>query len=178
MSCKISNNITRDCMYRVAGVKRLYLANFDVANKYEQDADGVISAITLGTGQKVYQMEFADGTAQWTDDLTAGGNSNKYRTHTLTFIMTEYDTNILKETQALDLGRYTAFVVDNNNKVVCLGRLNGMVASSDNYASGAAEADANGFTIVMAGIEQEVAQLVKDEEIVRALLQPTVTVTD
>lgn len=53
-----------------------------------------------------------------------------------------------------------------------------MVASSDNYASGAAEADANGFTIVMAGIEQEVAQLVKDEEIVRALLQPTVVVTD
>lgn len=52
MSCKLSNNITRDCMYRVAGVKRLYLANFDVANKYEQDADGVISAITLGTGQK------------------------------------------------------------------------------------------------------------------------------
>ena len=46
MSCKLSNNITRDCMYRVAGVKRLYLANFDVANKYEQDADGVISAIT------------------------------------------------------------------------------------------------------------------------------------
>lgn len=178
MSCKLSNNITRDCMYRVAGVKRLYLANFDVANKYEQDADGIISAITLGTGQKVYQMEFAYGTAQWTDDLTAGGNSNKYRTHTLTFIMTEYDTNILKETQALDLGRYTAFVVDNNNKVVCLGRLNGMVASSDNYASGAAEADANGFTVVMAGIEQEVAQLVKDEEIVRALLQPTVVVTD
>ena len=69
-------------------------------------------------------------------------------------------------------------MVDNNNKVVCLGRLNGMVTSSNNYASGAAEADANGFTIVMAGIEQEVAQLVKDEEIVRALLQPTVVVTE
>ena len=176
MSCKLANNITRDCMYRVAGVKRLYLANFDIANKYEQDADGVISAITLGTGQKLFQMEFADGSASWTDDLTAGGNGNKYRTHTVTFIMTEYDKNILGEVQALDLGRYTAFVVDNNNKTICLGRLNGLVASSNNYASGAAEADANGWTVVLAGVEQEAGQMVKDETIVKTLLQPTVIV--
>lgn len=176
MGCKLTQNITKDkCAYSVAGIKAIYLLNYDSANEYTFGVDekaGEIATIALANDGKAYKVDFIDNTASFSDELAVNGNGGKYRTHTLNFTLSEYDYRILNQGDALSLGKFTAIVVDKNNRVITLGRNNGLNATAFNYASGAAEADANGWTVTMAGTEIEVGRLVISEKIVSDLVEP------
>lgn len=173
--CKLTSKITKEnCNYSVAGVRALYLYNYDSANTYTPNqATSAITAITLAEGMKAYKIDFIDNTASFTDDLAEGGNGGKYRTHTLNFSIGKYDYDLLNQGDALSLGRFTAVVVDKSGRAVVLGRLNGLSATSFNYASGAADADANGWTVVMAGTEVEIGRLLESEEVIKTIADAT-----
>lgn len=178
MSCKLTSNITKkNCNYTVAGVRALYLINHDSANTYTTASDSsIITAISLVNDAKAYKIDFIDNTASFSDDLAEGGSGGKYRTHTVNFSIDKYDYDLLNQGDALSLGRYTAVVVDKSGRSIVLGRLNGLSATSFNYASGAADADANGWTVVMAGTELEIGRLLEDEEVIKSIADTT-TVT-
>lgn len=186
MSCKLTANITKDnCQYQVAGIKSIYLINYDANPVFEfkKNPDGVsidnkiISKITLDSSESIYKVNFSEGTASFTDDLAVGGNGGKYRTHTVNFTVSEYDYNIMNQGDALSLGRFIAIVVDKSGRAVVLGRNNGLSATSFNYASGAADADANGWTTVLAGTELEIAKLLENESVITPLA-PTIVLTE
>ena len=171
MGCKLTANITKEnCRYMLAGVKALYLFNYNAANTYEIEED-TIKTITLPNGEKAYRIDFTDGSASWSDELAVNGNGGKYRTHTVNFTLSEYNHNLLNQGDALSLGKFTAVVVDKSGRTVILGRNNGLSASSFNYASGAADADANGWTTVLAGTEMEIGKLLKDEAVVSSITE-------
>lgn len=174
MGCKLTSNITKTkCTYSVAGVKGLYLFNYDAGNKYEF-VEEAISTITLADSTlKAYKIDFIDNTASFSDELAQNGNGGKYRTHTLNFSLSEYDYDIINHGDALSLGKFTAVVVDKSGRVVMLGRNNGLNATAFNYASGAADADANGWTVTMAGTEIEIGRLLKDESVISAIVDKT-----
>ena len=175
MSCKLTSNITKKtCVYSVAGIKSVYLINHDSANEYEFSAEGEISTITLADSAKAYKVDFIDNTASFSDELAQNSNGGKYRTHTLNFTLSEYDYTILNQGDALSLGKFTAVVVDKSNRSVAMGRINGLSSTAFNYASGAAEADANGWTVTMAGTEMEIGRLLKGEDVVTAIVDKTV----
>ncbi|GEM_PF-1559163 len=182
-NCKLKSHITKEsCQYQVAGVKEVYLFNYDSKNAYTPalSTDNVgqaITGITLADTAKAYKIDFIEGTASWTDDLAVNGNGGKYRTHTLNFTISEYDYTVLNEGDALSMGKFTAIVVDKSGKIVCLGRYNGLSATSFNYASGAADADANGWTVVLAGTEMELGQRVDAYSVIDGILAPVTTVT-
>lgn len=185
MSCKLTANITKEnCQYQVAGIKAIYLINLDSNPVFEfkKNIDGttgdnrVISKITLDPSEFIYKVNFVDGTASFSDDLAVNGNGGKYRTHTVNFTVSEYDYNTMNQGDALSLGRFVAIVVDKSGRSIVLGRNNGLNATSFNYASGAADADANGWTTVLAGTELEIAKLLEDESIITPIA-PTVVVT-
>lgn len=166
--CKLTQNITKDkCAYDVAGVVALYLLNNDRSTKYEMQ-DGQIKTIT--GAEKAYRIDFEKDTASFTDELAEGGNGGKYRTHTVNFTIGQLDYKKLNQGDALSLGKFTAIVVDKNKDCFVLGRNNGLSATSFNYESGAADADAKGWTVVMAGTELEIAPLLVDEDVVKAIL--------
>lgn len=177
MGCKLTSKITKsECAYSVAGVKAVYLFNYDSANSYTMGTDGEIETITLAGTEKAYRIEPIDNTASWSDDIAENGNGGKYRVHTLNFTLSEYDYNLIDQGNALSLGKFTAVVVDKNGRTVMLGRNNGLSATSFNYASGAADADANGWTVVMAGTEMEIGKLLKDESVITTITdESTVT---
>lgn len=170
-SCNLLSCITKEnCQYQVAGVKALYLINYDSDNKFTSDVDGNIETIELADNSlKAYKVDFIDNTASWTDDLAVNGNGGKYRTHTVNFTIGEYTHTVLNQSDALSMGKFTVVIVDKSDRVICLGRRNGLSATSFNYASGAADADATGWTVVMAGTEMEVGQLLKDESVVKSI---------
>ncbi len=176
MGCKLTSNITKEnCNYSVAGIKALYLYNYDSENTYTADPDtAAITAITLADSAKAYKVDFVENTASFSDELAVNGNGGKYRTHTANFTLSEYDYNILNQGDALSLGRFTAVVVDKSGRVVVLGRTNGLSATAFNYASGAAEADANGWTVTMAGTEMEIGRLLESESVIKAIVDSTV----
>lgn len=176
--CKLTANITKEnCNYAVSGVRAVYLINYDSANQYTfgtAEKKDVVSTIALAGSEKAYKVDFIDNTASFSDELAQNGNGGKYRTHTLNFTLSEYDYTILNEGNALSLGRYTAVVIDKSGRGVVLGRLNGLSATSFNYASGAADADANGWTVVMAGTELEIGRLIESESVVSSIADDTV----
>lgn len=171
MACRLTANITKEnCEYQIAGVRSIYLINFDTDNQFPLGANGEVDSITLANNAKAYKIDFIDNTASWTDDLAVNGSGGKYRTHTLNFTLSDYSYKILNQEKALSLNKFTAVVVDKSGRTVILGRLNGLSATSFNYASGAAEADALGWTTVMAGTENEIGKLLKSESIIAALV--------
>lgn len=176
MGCKLTSNITKEnCNYSVAGIKALYLYNYDSENTYTADPDtAAITAITLADSAKAYKVDFVENTASFSDELAVNGNGGKYRTHTANFTLSEYDYNILNQGDALSLGKFTAVVVDKSGRVVVLGRTNGLSTTAFNYASGAAEADANGWTVTMAGTEMEIGRLLESESVIKAIVDSTV----
>lgn len=179
--CKLTSNITKDaCNYVVAGVKSVYLFNYDADNAYTFDTDGQIKEITLPAGAKAYKVDFIDNTASFTDELAQNGNGGKYRTHTLNFSLSKYDYEFLNQGDALSLGKFTAVVVDKSangdkaGRAVVLGRNNGLSATAFNYASGAADADAYGWTVTMAGTEIEIGRLLESETVISSIVDPMV----
>ncbi len=176
MSCKLTSNITKDnCHYSVAGVKAVYLFNYDAENEYTFDTEGGIDTITFADeAAKAHRIDFVDNTASFSDELAQNGNGGKYRTHTVNFTISNYDYELLNQEKALSLGKFTAVVVDKSGKGVVLGRNNGLTATAFNYASGAAEADAYGWTVTMASTEIEMGRLLKDESVIAAIADRTV----
>lgn len=169
-NCKLTQNITKkSCAYDVAGVVALYLMNHDRATEYTTE-EGLITAIALPEDEKAYKVDFENNTASFTDELAEGGNGGKFRTHTLNFTIGNLDYKRLNEGDAISLGKFTAVVVDKNGKCFVLGRNNGLSATSFNYESGAADADAKGWVVVMAGTELEIAPFLKDENVVKTIL--------
>lgn len=184
MSCKLTANIRKEnCQYRVAGIRAIYLINHDSNPTFtfeqgteDEEGNKVIGKIEMPAGESIYKVNFSEGTASWSDELAVNGNGGKYRTHTVNFTVSEYDYNILNQGDALSLGRFIAIVVDKSGRAVMLGRNNGLSATSFNYASGAADADANGWTTVLAGTEIEIGKLLKDESIITPVT-PDIVVT-
>ncbi len=177
MSCKLTSNITKDnCQYSLAGVKAVYLFNYDTDNKYTMSADEGIETIVLADDTlKAYKIDFVDNTASFSDELAVNGNGGKYRTHTVNFTISNYDYNLLNQGDKLSLGKFTAVVVDKSNNAIMLGRNNGLSATAFNYASGAAEADAYGWTVTMAGTEIEMGgRLLTDESVISSIADTTV----
>lgn len=182
MGCKLQASITKkNCQYTIAGIKALYLFNYNPAVKYTMEepdkGNSPITEITLPEGEKLYKLEFTDNTASWSDELAVNGNGGKYRTHTLNFTLSQYDYDLLNQADALSLGKFVAVVVDRSGRSVVLGRNNGLSATSFNYASGAADADANGWTTVMTASEIEIGKLLKDESVISSISESVPEVT-
>lgn len=185
--CRLTGNINKKkCEYAVAGIVALYLANYHkpvvgaapVADSiaYEFDEDGVVTGIHLPEGEKFYKVGFEDGTGSWTDDLAQGGNGAKYRTHTVNLVNVQYDSDILNQVDALSLGKFVGVAIDKAGRRVILGRTGGLSATSFNYASGAADADATGWTGALAGTSTEAAPLIKDDSVITPIQEdPVIT---
>ena len=174
MGCKLTGNITKEnCVYSVAGVVALYLINYIRGIKYTEES-GEITAIALDEGVEetleAFKVDFEKDTASFSDELAAGGNGGKYRTHTVNFSIGHLEHAKMTDGDALSLGKFIAVVVDKNGHAYMLGRGNGLDATSFNYASGAADADAKGWAVVMAGSEKETMRPLKDEAVITAIL--------
>ena len=179
MGCKLTSAITKEnCTYSIAGIRTIYLINLDTAKiKIVDDTKSKeyssVESITLKDKENAYKIDFIDNTASYTDDLAVNGNGGKYRTHTLNFTLENEAYQILNQGDALSLGRFTAVVIDKSGKGVVLGRMNGLNATSFNYASGAADADATGWTVVMAGTEIEMAVPILNEDVLKGITEET-----
>lgn len=175
MACKVTKSLNNKlCVYAVAGASKDYIANWypptvgatAVAGMiaYEFDEDGYVEKITLPTGETFYEIGAADNTLSFSDALLVGGNGGKYRQQTVNAVLNQYDLDVLNQGDALSLGRFIHVVLDKAGKARVLGRTGGLSAPAGgfDYNSGAAEADATGWTIIHQGISTEIAPILKD----------------
>jgi hypothetical protein len=177
--CKLTQSLeNKACEYKVAGASQIFLANFypmrigkdagDHNIAYEVDADGYISAIHLPANESFYEISGENGTLSWADTLLQSGNGGKYRQHTVNAVLSQYDMSVVDEGDALSLGKFIAIVIDKSNRIIVLGRTSGLTAPAGgfDYNSGAADADANGWTVILQGSSMELGPLVKDMSVI------------
>lgn len=182
-NCKLTKSLdNKQCEYAIAGARDLYLLNFYGANvvtsapaepvpnqiTYVVDTDGYITDIIPPADEEFYKVQGATNTISWTDALLVGGNGGKYRQHTVNAVLNQYDLDVLNEGDALSLGKFVAVVVDNAGRAVVLGRTGGLSAAANgfDYNSGAAEADATGWTVLLQGTSMEIGPLLLNEGVI------------
>lgn len=188
MPCKITQGlIKRDCAYSIAGVQTLYLANFyppvegeeavEGAIAYKFDEDGMIQSIHLPTDEAFYQIDADNNSISATDALLEGGNGGRYRQHTVNYIIEKYDIDLLKQADALSLGKFIAITIDKAGRIMLFGRTSGLSAPAGgfDYNTGAADADANGWTGILQGVSMEAAPLLENAAIITPIKKETVT---
>lgn len=152
--CKLSNDIlkTNSCGYSLPEVKDIYLANYsDIQSSAVASVDGgcgeSITAISLAADAKFYHIEPSKGSASFEDALVVEDNGTKYRTHTLTFSLSnKYDACMHMNLDNLALGRYFAVVKTAEGSYYALGRLTGLEADTATVSGGG---DSNGIQVVL-----------------------------
>lgn len=195
MACKVTKSLNNKlCVYAVAGASKDYIANWYppvfVAStvtpapeplagviQYVYDTDGLITDIILPENETFYEIGAADNTLSFSDALLVGGNGGKYRQQTVNAVLNQYDIDVLNEGDALSLGRFIHVVLDKAGKAIVLGRTGGLGAPAGgfDYNSGAAEADATGWTVIHQGISTEIAPILKDLSAITIAPDPVVT---
>lgn len=192
MPCKLTRSLdNRLCAYVAAGMAPgFYLANYyppvvsvasepvAVADKivYKYDVDGYITDMILPEDEVFYKVLGSDDSVSYLDELLAGANGAKYRQHTLNAIMQQNDLAVLKEGDAISLGTFVAVAIDKGGIPRLLGRTNGIKAPAGgfNYNSGAAIADAMGWTLQLQGVSMEIAPILKDDTVITPIFEEVV----
>jgi len=184
--CKLTGSLdAQRCQYATAGANTLYLANYYppvVASAtaagvigYTFDNDGEITNIYLPSGEVFYKVQAEQNTLSYVDALLESGNGGKYRQHTVNAVLNKYDADVLNEGNSLSLGKFIAIIVDNAGRIVVLGRTSGLSAPAGgfDFNSGAAAADATGWTIILQGVSMEIAPLITALSVITPI-DPTV----
>lgn len=188
MSCKLTKSLNNTlCAYSVAGARKMFLANYfgplysgsvavDNQIVYTSDVDGNITHIYLPGEETFYELDGAENTISFSDVLLAGANGAKYRQHTVNAILNKYDHDVLDEGDALSLGKFIAVVIDNAGRIVVLGRTSGLSAPAGgfDYNSGAALADATGWTVILQGGSKEIAPLLLNEAVITPIFEEVI----
>ena len=153
--CTLSKDLLRSnsCSYSLPEITDIYLANFsDVTAapvQYDCESGVSVTGITLASGATFYHIEPAKNSVNFSDELVAEDNGNKYRTHTLTFsINGKYDKDMVCSLDALSLGRFFVVVHTADDEYLALGRSVGLEASAASVAGGG---DQNGISVTLTG---------------------------
>lgn len=168
MNCKLNRNILRttSCGYSLLEINDIYLANYDDIYVHASGTSAVCESIDVISGNSgvtdahFYHIVPAKNSVTFTDELVVEDSGAKYRTHTLTFnISNRYDACLHEDFDNLSLGRYIAVVATADGNYLMLGRLTGLEASAATLNGGG---DSNGMEITLSANVAESAMVLND----------------
>ena len=169
LTCKLNRNILRgtNCAYSLLEINDIYLADYDgVATTLTADTAGCESVSVISgksADDKFYHVVPAKNSTTFSDELVVNDSGAKYRTHTLTFsISNKYDACLHIDFDNLSLGRFIAVVKAADGSYLMLGRLTGLEASAATLSGGG---DTNGMTITLTANIAESAMPLADSAI-------------
>ena len=160
MSCSnLTAGFTLDCNDSQGGIEKIFIANGPVQSITE--ANGVITAITVGGSPLVPADFFAFETPRQTSSLTetqtpSQENGTIVYDQALTMIFNKMEA--AKRNQLLLMAEATSLVIvakDNNGKYWSIGIERGAYMTSGSATSGVAYGDRNGYEVVVSGMEKQ-----------------------
>lgn len=143
--------IQLDCAASLGGIKAVYIANYgDVTSVEVDDANGLITGITMAEGATFKGYQFRKQTGSMTSTLnvdeTAGIN---YVSTELSLVFTKMETAKRIEMSALALGQLAVIVLDSNGKYWYLGKDDYVSSTAGGGATGTAKGDQNAYTLTL-----------------------------
>jgi hypothetical protein len=175
MGCEITSGYNKVCD-SPGGVNTFYafaVKDSSGESNYAtfDQADGVVTALTLKTGKYAFAFNVEIETASFTDtkagERTAGAYS---RTQAGTVMLHGNTASMITDVEALGKGRHAVIVMLNDDTYELFFAENGAVVS-DERATGTAYEDMNGTTLTFSGKEKTKACKISST-IALALLAP------
>ena len=171
--CLLNKSLTKNtqCGYSLPEIVEIFLMNFGEVTGTTV-LENQVTAITFGETAKVYKVEPAINSANWTDKLAVGASGNKYRIHTVGFSYNSaYNSGMVDTVDALSLGKYLAVARMADGSYLIFGRNTGLEADADGVNnSGSGDATAEAGLVVNLTANTLEAALPLSEDAVTALL--------
>ena len=171
MVCTLSRDILRttSCSYSLPEIVDLWITDLENVSgttaPYDSGNCQSLTSIELVEGKKFYHIVPAKGTTSFSDTLVVGDSGNKYRTHSITFSLSnQYDECLHSDFDAFSLGRFFVVVVTADGQWLALGRGVGLEAETAELAGGS---DNNGITVTLSANCAESALPLSDEAIAK-----------
>jgi hypothetical protein len=163
MPCLITTGATKDCNYRLGGLRKLYFANItEIASYTDADlTDSFVEAIVMenpGTPFTFFEMEFERNTAVQSQELIVSSGQASVN-HTVTFTLGKKDAPLIASLKDLSLADLVIVAEDASGGRCILGRDNGLRSTALTMTSGTAEADFSGGTFTFVGAQTEWAPI-------------------
>ena len=170
LNCKISAGVSANCETSIGGILKLAFANFDDGYTFTNSSGGCdVDTIDLGS-EKVYEVDFLDGTGLAEVELNVGDSRDKKNfTHRITLNFAKLDCNMLEQYKNWSLAHLIAFVQTKDGQVYAYGVDTGLAATTFNYTSGTAETDSSLINAVFEGVQLNEPIKIKDWATVKAL---------
>jgi len=158
--CLINANLEKSCSYGVAGIQEVYLANLadvdSVTIATSGSTEGQITAFVSGLTWYKVDLEDESGSA---DDSLVVSNNNRYFNHVVRYSYSEDNNSARLFHMNLGVSKVVAIVKTKNGLYKALGLTNGLKASVLNHVTGAAVADAQGYSVELTGAEPALASI-------------------
>ena len=136
LNCKLNRNILRttSCGYSLLEINDIYIANYDdISTTITADSANCesVNSISATSDNHFYHIVPAKNSVTFTDELVVEDSGAKYRTHTLTFnISNRYDACLHTDFDNLSLGRFIGVVKTADGSYLMLGRVFEQIAIS------------------------------------------------
>jgi hypothetical protein len=171
MSCAITEDYVIDCNKdSVGGLSKMRVASRNDIVSYTETA-GKITAITMKTGSRFYDVQLVKSTSTYSNTLTANPQAGTFfYAQSATLILNKIKAATTAFVESLAKSSLVMIVLDKNGEVVLLGRENGLDLNGGTAGAGTASGDRNGYELQFAGEEIKLSHV--DPTIIDDLLLP------
>jgi exosome complex RNA-binding protein Rrp4 len=153
MPCSTINGYEIDCRDSVAGIKEIYLAEYNNIASYTESS-GVCTAISMVGATKFFTYQMEKENAEFMDNGTGSvENGTLFYAQELKFTMKKLSAAKRNTVKLLAQNRLVAIVLDQNGLYWILGRHNGLDLLTYSAKSGKAMGDLNGYELTLTGKE-------------------------
>jgi hypothetical protein len=157
MACELTAGFALDCKEGVGGIKAIYLQQLaDFQTGVTVDAtSGEIDALPTAS---IYQFTLPKHTGSFTEEVQSSvENGTIFYTQTVTATFFQLSAARRKQLEIIAKNRLVCFVLDNNNNIWMVGKVDGAEVTAMSTATGTAKGDLNGYTITFTAEEKNKA---------------------
>lgn len=156
MACELTAGFTLDCKEGVGGIKAIYLQQLaDFQTGINVNNSDEINTLPTAT---IYQFTLPKHTGSFTEEVASSvENGTIFYTQTVTATFFQLSAARRKQLEIIAKNRLVVFVLDNNNNIWMVGKVDGAEVTAMSTATGTAKGDLNGYTITFTAEEKNKA---------------------
>ncbi len=151
--CELSAGFALDCKEGIGGIKAIYLqqlADFQTDVVVDPSTEE-INALPTAT---IYQFALPKHTGSFTEEVQSSvENGTIFYTQTVTATFFKLTAARRKQLELIAKNRLVIFVLDNNDNIWMVGKVDGAEVTAMSTATGTAKGDLNGTTITFTAEE-------------------------
>jgi hypothetical protein len=157
--CELSSGFALDCKEGIGGIKAIYLQQLSDF-KTGVVVDPSTEEITALPAATIYQFVLPKHTGNFTEEVQSSvENGTIFYTQTVTATFFKLTAPRRKQLELIAKNRLVVFVLDNNDNIWMIGKVDGAEVTAASTSTGTAKGDLNGYTITFTAEEAHKAYL-------------------